>query len=1534
MATRNRAHLALRPKLLVLAVTSCFAAGGAWANPTGPTVASGSATFGTTGNTLTINNSANAIINWQSFSINYGETTRFEQSSPASAVLNRVTTLNNPSLINGVLYSNGQVFLINPSGISIGSTGVIDVAAFVASSLNLSNSDFLSGRMRFRRTHGAGAVDNLGQISSASGGHVYLVGPAVTNDKSGSIEGVIETPQGETILAAGNRVELVNPGTPNLRVEIHAPNNRAVNLGQIMAEAGRVGIFAGLIDQRGTVSANTAMVTDEGKIVFRATHGVNFASNSTTSATGPGAGTIDVAAGDITVSGAVFSNSQAIQADGNVTVAADPGGQANLVSYGAQSVKAGGALEVRDAGPGSQASIQGVGQSIDAGSLALGSSGGGAFILNSGSDQSIHAAGDIMVASAAGGYATLDSFGTQAIKAGGDLRLQDGGLGSFASIEASGQSIEASSVALASNGGSTAIVNLSSGAQTIRTNGMNAAGEGLAVRSSGGGFATIQQIVTGAAQTIDVRNADRVVIDAAGGPANIGSNGNQDISITGATSGNALVMGTPASAAASQIFASGAQSVTAGLPGQSGSITLYGDTTGGPANTIIVSGQTPGGAQTVSTSGTLSIFGGSATGGSTAGIFANGAGGQQTVTADAIVLHGGGTGSGNSARIGANQGAQSVVAGAGGITLIGGDGANAQAIIAQVDPSLHQQVDVRDGGSISIQGGNAAGANAAIVAPVQVVNVDGDVTLQGGSVPSSGVRIGGLGAGATLTTDLTLNAGGDVVLRGGSGASAGAALGSALGSAQTASVAVHAGGDVLLQAGSLSAGAHIGSITTGTLAGGDVLIDAGGTIALNSNPGSQSDILTLDNITLHAGAISESAGSLIQGGTLSASVQGDIDVAGGITSGPQSIQAGGDLRVHNTVPGMNASIQGSGQTIEARSITVDSNGGTAQILNVGSGDQTIRTDGMNSAGDGLAVHSAGGTATIQQMAPGGLQTIDVKDADRVVVDAVAGVAQIIGSNGGQNLSITGATSDNALVLGSPTSFGASIIGDGGGTQSVTAGLPGQNGSIDIYGNTSGGLNRTFISYFTGLTDPGNAQSVSTSGTLTVIGGAGSHGNNNSGILANAPGGVQRIDAQAIVLQGGSDGTPGGGNGALIGANAGAQTVDVGAGGITEHGGGANSQALIYQRDPGPSQAVNVAGSVLIQGGYGSGGFAGISAPVQLVNVDGDVTLVGGSVPNTGVRIGGFGANNPDLTTNLTLNVGGDVTLLGGNGLVAGEALGGSAAGGQPAKVTVHAGGDITLEPGIAGASARIGTSPLNTASGDVLLDARGNITLDSAGPGAGTFIATLDDVTLHARSITEGVDSSIVAHALSASARRGIDLPGTNRVSQFDADTLLSGDVTFNNASPVLDVTGIDAFPFGALNLTQTGDLLITGNVLAGRAAIAATGDITVGPGAGAPGVSVFALGPQSISAGGALRLQGGDADNGYVEVGSLGPLSIATGTDLSLTGGSGKFAHALLWSLGRMDLSVGGATTLTDGSGQYAWAKIVRPWPWLALSH
>jgi filamentous hemagglutinin family protein len=114
-------------------------------NPTGGAVVAGSATIGPAGSTLTINQASNtAIINWQTFSIAGGETTKFIVPNSTSATLNRVTG-GNPSAIYGTLQSNGQVFLINPSGILVGAGGRIDTAGFLGSTLDVSNDAFLKG---------------------------------------------------------------------------------------------------------------------------------------------------------------------------------------------------------------------------------------------------------------------------------------------------------------------------------------------------------------------------------------------------------------------------------------------------------------------------------------------------------------------------------------------------------------------------------------------------------------------------------------------------------------------------------------------------------------------------------------------------------------------------------------------------------------------------------------------------------------------------------------------------------------------------------------------------------------------------------------------------------------------------------------------------------------------------------------------------------------------------------------------------------------------------------------------------------------------------------------------------------------------------------------------------------------------------------------------------------------------------------------------------------------------------------------------
>jgi filamentous hemagglutinin family protein len=279
----------VRRTAVATAVAACFS-GAVLANPTAPTVVHGTASFSSAGNILNITNSPNAIINWGSFSIGVNELTRFIQQSGSSAVLNRVIG-QDPSAILGALQSNGRVFLINPNGIVFGAGAQINVAGLVASTLNLSNDDFLNNRMKFTDGAGAGSVVNQGSIT---GGSVYLIGKAVSND------GLITSPNGEVILAAGNSVELVNPGTPNLRVEITAPDNEAKNLGTITADAGRIGIYAGLINNSGTLRADSA-VAEGGRIVLKASKNVHLAAASQTSASGTSGGRVDIQAGDTAI---------------------------------------------------------------------------------------------------------------------------------------------------------------------------------------------------------------------------------------------------------------------------------------------------------------------------------------------------------------------------------------------------------------------------------------------------------------------------------------------------------------------------------------------------------------------------------------------------------------------------------------------------------------------------------------------------------------------------------------------------------------------------------------------------------------------------------------------------------------------------------------------------------------------------------------------------------------------------------------------------------------------------------------------------------------------------------------------------------------------------------------------------------------------------------------------------------------------------------------------------------------------------------
>ena len=306
--------LKTRLTLSAAAVASCFALSVA-ANPVAPILLNGSASFDHNGKTLTVTNTNGTIIRWDQFSIAAGERTHFQQTAASAAVLNLVKLGAPLSEIYGTLSSNGRVWLINPAGIMVGAGGRVDVAGFVASTLNVTNADFLANRLNFGTavtSAGTGSVINRGEIVTPQGGSVYLVGGTVTNEGGG----IITTPKGETILAAGSTVSLIDSATPGVKVEITGAAGNATNLGTITAEAGRIGIAGVIVRNSGTLNASS-VVKEGGRIFLRATQKLELAATSKLRANGAHGGEITAIVADNGVLRGEFLADGEVSAQGN-----------------------------------------------------------------------------------------------------------------------------------------------------------------------------------------------------------------------------------------------------------------------------------------------------------------------------------------------------------------------------------------------------------------------------------------------------------------------------------------------------------------------------------------------------------------------------------------------------------------------------------------------------------------------------------------------------------------------------------------------------------------------------------------------------------------------------------------------------------------------------------------------------------------------------------------------------------------------------------------------------------------------------------------------------------------------------------------------------------------------------------------------------------------------------------------------------------------------------------------------------------------
>ena len=131
---------------LITTFSSCYL----WAElPSGNTTITGDISITSDTQTMTIDQQSNqAIIEWNSFNIGENNTVTFQQPSSSSSTLNRVIS-GNPTTLAGALNANGKVFVVNENGVYFTPTSTIIAHSFAASTLSLSNDNFLNNIFSF-----------------------------------------------------------------------------------------------------------------------------------------------------------------------------------------------------------------------------------------------------------------------------------------------------------------------------------------------------------------------------------------------------------------------------------------------------------------------------------------------------------------------------------------------------------------------------------------------------------------------------------------------------------------------------------------------------------------------------------------------------------------------------------------------------------------------------------------------------------------------------------------------------------------------------------------------------------------------------------------------------------------------------------------------------------------------------------------------------------------------------------------------------------------------------------------------------------------------------------------------------------------------------------------------------------------------------------------------------------------------------------------------------------------------------------------
>jgi filamentous hemagglutinin family protein len=321
-AQPSRFNLPARPVVMLIAGFSLWTVA-TRANPVGGKVTQGTAAITTQGSQLTIQTSANAFINWQSFNIAPGETTTFLQPSASSVVWNQIGG-NSASQILGNLSANGYVILQNPSGFYIGGQAAITAHGLIMTTSPLPAPDLSSGGpWDFGAVPPTARVINYGQINTDDGGSVFVIANDIEN------HGAITAPGGNIGLYAGKDVLVSErPDGRGLSAQVTLPQGSVDNSGKLIADAGTIAVNAQVVNQGGLIQANSVREVN-GVVELFAGDSLSVGPNSTISAKGDSQGVS--AGGTVTLkSGNTYQDSAGSTIDVSGGAQGGNGGQIDI----------------------------------------------------------------------------------------------------------------------------------------------------------------------------------------------------------------------------------------------------------------------------------------------------------------------------------------------------------------------------------------------------------------------------------------------------------------------------------------------------------------------------------------------------------------------------------------------------------------------------------------------------------------------------------------------------------------------------------------------------------------------------------------------------------------------------------------------------------------------------------------------------------------------------------------------------------------------------------------------------------------------------------------------------------------------------------------------------------------------------------------------------------------------------------------------------------------------------------------------------